>query len=62
MIFFWNDLLPYMPAGLTEPGVPGLPQPQILVDQVTLSQPGGGGQIMPATSVLPLLRIFFRPS
>ena len=62
MIFFWNDLLPYMPAGLTEPGVPGLPwQPQILVDQVTLSQPGGG-QIMPATSVLPLLRIFFRPS
>ena len=32
-------------TGLQEPGVPW--QPQILADQVTISQPGGGGRLCP---------------
>ena len=35
-------------SGLSSLGVPGVPcQPQILAHQLTLSQPGGAGQIMP---------------
>ena len=40
------DELGFRLSGLLDPGVPGMPwHPQILADQLTLSQ--SGGQIMP---------------
>ena len=55
----------YLPTypGVSSMGVPGVPwHPQILADQLTLSQPGEG-QIMPTTFLYlsPSPRIF-RPS
>ena len=43
----WKYPLSYVFPGVSSLGVPVVPwHPQILADQLTLSQPGGGGQIM----------------
>ena len=40
--------LPVQNSGVSSLGVPGVPRhPQILEDQLTLSQPGGGGRLCP---------------